>query len=278
MEKNVVLYHKNCTDGFGGAYAAWKKFGNTATYIPARSNTEVPEGLEGKIVYCIDFCYPKEVIEALREQTEKLIVIDHHEMNREAAQAADEMHFDPEHSGAVLAWQYFHSETETPTFLTYIEDGDLYRHEIPESRAALAIIHLAQHEFSAYETLHLAFEDPTQHQEMIVRGTHYNEYFQKLVEQIAQKAELVEFEGYTVYATNLSGIFRSDVGHLLAQKQPPFAICWSDDLDKVKISLRGIGEVHLGKLAEKYGGGGHHDAASFIVKPNQNLPFTPKNV
>jgi len=37
----VVLYHANCLDGFGAAYAAWKKFGDTADYIPVQYGEEV---------------------------------------------------------------------------------------------------------------------------------------------------------------------------------------------------------------------------------------------
>ena len=34
-EKNsIVIYHKNCFDGYGAAWAAYKKYGNDAIYIP----------------------------------------------------------------------------------------------------------------------------------------------------------------------------------------------------------------------------------------------------
>src|SRR3989344_1169898 len=32
-KKIAVLYHKGCTDGFGAAWAAWKKFGARAEYL-----------------------------------------------------------------------------------------------------------------------------------------------------------------------------------------------------------------------------------------------------
>ena len=37
-----VLYHADCPDGFGGAYAAWKKFGDTAEYIPVKYGRTPP--------------------------------------------------------------------------------------------------------------------------------------------------------------------------------------------------------------------------------------------
>ena len=30
---NVVIYHADCTDGFGAAYSAWKQLGNRAEYL-----------------------------------------------------------------------------------------------------------------------------------------------------------------------------------------------------------------------------------------------------
>ncbi len=38
----VVIYHKHCPDGFGAAYAAWKKFGDAAEYLPASYGDPVP--------------------------------------------------------------------------------------------------------------------------------------------------------------------------------------------------------------------------------------------
>ena len=32
--KPLVIYHANCTDGFGAAFAAWLKLGDEAEYLP----------------------------------------------------------------------------------------------------------------------------------------------------------------------------------------------------------------------------------------------------
>ena len=37
---SVVVYHKDCMDGFGAALVAWKKFGAQASYIPVSYGTE----------------------------------------------------------------------------------------------------------------------------------------------------------------------------------------------------------------------------------------------
>src|SRR3989344_3558851 len=61
----VVLYHSNCTDGFGGAWAAWKKFGDKAEYIGVIHQTPVPKGLKNKCIYSVDFTYPEPIVKKL---------------------------------------------------------------------------------------------------------------------------------------------------------------------------------------------------------------------
>ena len=60
MKNIVVLYHADCPDGFGGAWAAHKKLGEKAEYIGVHHNFLPPKGLDGKEIYMIDFVYPKE--------------------------------------------------------------------------------------------------------------------------------------------------------------------------------------------------------------------------
>ena len=68
----VVIYHDQCRDGLGAAYAAWKKFGENASYIPRKTQDPVPEGLEDKEIYIVVYSYslPElQVLEKLRRKT-----------------------------------------------------------------------------------------------------------------------------------------------------------------------------------------------------------------
>ena len=55
----IVFYHERCSDGFGAAWAAWKKFGARAAYVPITHNEGIPEDLRGKEIYFVDIVYPK---------------------------------------------------------------------------------------------------------------------------------------------------------------------------------------------------------------------------
>jgi len=45
LKEIVIIYHADCPDGFGAAYAAWKKFGDKASYLPCYMPAPVPDGI-----------------------------------------------------------------------------------------------------------------------------------------------------------------------------------------------------------------------------------------
>ena len=65
MNKNIfdlVIFHKNCNDGFGSALVAWTKFKNYPKYFSAVHNDKPPNYI-GKSVLMLDFTYSKEIME-----------------------------------------------------------------------------------------------------------------------------------------------------------------------------------------------------------------------
>ena len=51
---DFIIYHANCSDGFGAAYAAWKCLGNKAIYHAAKHGSS-PPNVAGKNVAILDF-------------------------------------------------------------------------------------------------------------------------------------------------------------------------------------------------------------------------------
>lgn len=276
MDKNIIiLYHSKCSDGFGAAWAAYKKFGDTAEYIPVDDRITPPEGLENKEVYIVDFSYPKEVLIELEKQTRKLVVLDHHISSKEDVEAVAEHVFDNEHSGAMLTWQYLFPNEEPPFLLKLIEDNDLWRFDIPETQPIIKILEITPFEFTEWDSFAAELEDKTTCSKLVEKGTLYKEYWDALIEDLSSSAKEVVFEGYHVYAINVHGLFRSQLGNILANRKPPFAILWGHKDDgALTFSLRGDGSVNLAEIAKKYGGGGHHDAAAFRILDSVTLPFT----
>ncbi len=273
MKKDIlVLYHKNCSDGFGAAWAAWKKFGNTAEYIPL-----VPEVLPSafpkkKKIYSVDLSYPVSVQKKLRRHNISLTVIDHHVSRKEDTEAFPENIFDNDHSGAVLAWQYFHPKKPIPKLLKHIEDIDLWRWNRANTREIISALALHAFDFSVWDTFANALETPKGRKKIISEGTIVSLYEGKIIEKMVGSAVPVEFEGMRILAAN-SSVLNSEVANALLEKFPPMAIVWRSSGEEVYVSLRSDGTVDVSKIAAKYGGGGHARASGFILKSKGNFPW-----
>ena len=280
IEKDiVVIYHKRCPDGFGAAYAAWKKFGDTAVYFPASyGDTAPPEGLEGKEVYILDFTYDEhpEIMAELAKKAKRFVVLDHHVSSRALVEAAPEHRFDNDRSGATIAWSYFHPDTPVPRFMQILEDGDLYRFALPETKNVFTYLITEPYEFPRWDEIIKRFEDEAERPTFLAKAADYNEFYEKLCAIAVEAAKKVRFEGYEcLFANSLPSItMRSQIGHLLYAKLPPIALVVSAHPDGFGVSIRSDLSVDVSKIAAKYGGGGHAGSAGFFIPNGQPLPWS----
>lgn len=270
MKDIVVLYHgPTCHDGFGAAYAARKKFGDAAQYIPLRFfGKRPPVDIRGKEVYLLDFSYSREMLQELAAESKSFVVIDHHVSARNAVESLQGSVFDPTHSGAILAWNYFHPDTPAPLLLRYIEDGDIWKWELPDSFEVSLFMSVQPFDFDHWEKLAAKFEDPEQLEHMKNLGSSYGEFRAVLVDDMIKHSEEVSFEGHRVLAANVSAssdVLVSVLGSEMARRMPPLALVWSYDGRFLSVSLRGDGSIDVGEIARRRGGGGQHSAASFKV-------------
>lgn len=275
----VIIYHADCRDGFGSAYAAWKKFGDTASYIPLKAHiNEPPAGLEGKEVYILDFSFTKDVLETLVETNQSVLVIDHHESVRDAVTAFPENIFDIDHSGVILSWQHFHPATDVPELLRYVEDVDLWRFALPESREFATALGQYAMDFAVWDQLITDLQEENNLINFIAKGALLAKFEDKLVDHMMTRKERVHFEGHDVWAINTSeyvSILGNKLAELnLAEEQEPMGLVYYHTDGIVKISLRSIGECDVAAIATKYGGGGHKNAAGISVASFDELPFS----
>ncbi len=273
IKKTVILYHAGCRDGFGAAWAAWKKFGAKATYIPVEYHNLPPAGLKGKEIYTLDFTYKRPITEKLMRENKSVTSIDHHESQKEITGLTENYSYAVNHSGSVLAWKYFHPGKRTPFFLKCVEDSDIWKWKIPHSREILVYADLFPTNFKTWSKIVVDLDNKKRRKKYINSGIIILRYYSKLVEYFVSKAEKVRFLGRTVYAANVPGEFRSDVGHLLAKKMPPFAIVWREERGRIGVSLRSNGGADVSKIAVRFGGGGHKNAAAFAFGFGKKIPW-----
>ncbi|MBI3046549.1 MAG: hypothetical protein HYY86_03390 [Candidatus Harrisonbacteria bacterium] len=274
MKKIIILYHANCSDGFGGAWAAWKKFGNQAEYIPVYHQVPPPEGLKNKKLYLIDFTYPPKPLKKIIKNNKRVTAIDHHVTREKEVKLTENYSYAVKNSGSVLAWKYFHPDKPIPKILKFVEDMDLWRFKVAHTKEIFAYLNLFDFDFRLWNKLAAEIENPAKRKAAIEKGKIVLRYEDKLVNKLVENnAELVEFESYKTYAVN-AAFLDSQIGNRISEKiLPPIGIIWKRTKGQISVSLRSDGTVDVAKLAEKYGGGGHKAASGFKIPADHKLPW-----
>ena len=252
QDPTVVLYHADCLDGFGAAWALWKKYPD-ARYVPVEHGLSPPSGLDDDHVVMVDFSYPREVIERLADSTASLWILDHHVTAQAALAGLPYAYFDMKKSGAVLAWEWAHPEP-APWLLQYIQDKDLWEWRLPKSREINAALDSYPFDFQVWDNL---TQDTLE-----LEGRAILRREDVLIAKIVKESVLVEFEGETVPAV-YSPVMTSQIGERLCQGYP-FCIIWHQRNGRRYFSLRSKpGTADVSAIAARYGGGGHVNAAGF---------------
>ena len=262
----AILYHAECADGFGAAWAIWKQFPG-AQFIPVKHGNPPPPELTTQRVVIVDFSYDRPTLEHMASETQALLVLDHHITAEKALAGLPYAYFDMTKSGAVLAWEWAHDHP-VPWLLDYIQDKDLWTWALPSSREINAAV--ASHPFDF--DLWNGFKQKELEQE----GRAILRYEHELVNKLAAQAVLVEFQGAVVPSVQ-SAVLTSQIGERLSADYP-FCIIWHDREGRRYYSMRSREDgSDVGAIAASFGGGGHTHAAGFSIPlgPDGSLPDNP---
>jgi len=313
MTPDICIYHGNCADGFTAAWAVWKRFGDSVEYIPGVYG-ESPPDVTGKNVVIVDFSYKRPVLLEMTKTARTVLVLDHHKTaEADLAQgggeqrfmamgiftgpvhwqryldnlAQDEMEnvgclvytlFDMERSGAGIAWDFFHPDTRRPNLVNYVEDRDLWRFKLEQSRECNAFIFAHAYTFENWELMELLLEtNPSAAMDggAAIELKHHKD----VAELVAKLRREMVIGGQWAPVANLPYTLTSDAGHLMCgpyaspnlqgeMVTPPFAACYWDTPDGRVFSLRSDdsqGGADVSEIAKSYGGGGHKNAAGFTM-------------
>lgn len=280
-----IVYHAGCPDGaMAAAIFLRERGGEVRVLAPASYQKPLVEvfdireevdwvGLSGATVYVLDFSFSLEDMEHLVRRVGdggRVIVLDHHKSAAEryanyVTPSNVRLLFDLEHSGAMLAWQHFYPNTPPPAIVAHVEDYDLWRHALPESRAVHAFLRMLDMDVAKYAAL--LNEGDAVHLARFV-GSYILRANEQQAERLAEKPQVVAFRGLTALAA-CAPLHQDDVGSILAVKcESGVGICWYYRDGRYKVSLRsrsvgGREPFDCSALAKMYGGGGHRGAAAF---------------
>jgi len=273
MKPIVVLYH-NDEDGFGAAWAAWKKFKDKASYIPVeyKNRAAYLEKLKNKEIYLLDLCFNEKTMKKLLEGNKKLVVIDHHIGRKEECKISTERVFDIKSSAAVLSWKFFYPGRPMPNLLRYVEDFDIWKLKMPHTRELFASLDTFKFNFKIWNKLVSDFQSVKRRKKHIEAGRAILKYQDNMLRKIVSSGENVILNGHKAFAVN-SPILESEIGHYIYENKGVLGIIWSYQNGVFKTSLRSNKKIDASKLAKKFGGGGHKGAAGFIFNSKINFPW-----
>jgi oligoribonuclease NrnB/cAMP/cGMP phosphodiesterase (DHH superfamily) len=272
MSKYLVLHHSD-QDGFGAAHAF--KTANkdvrdydNAQYVMMNYGDAPPLDLIDKDthVFIFDFSFQIPVMKEIYEKAASVILIDHHktvQCNPEYQKYTTDMYVRMDLSAAVLVWEYF-SGAGLPRLYAYISDFDLYKFELPESKAINAAINSYPLRFDVYDDLLQVTErcrDSLEEQ-----GIAILRFSDRVIDVALAQSRITEYEGMKVLVANVLYPFISDFGMGALVKNPEIdmtATFFVAADGRKRWSLRSK-RVDVSKIAERFGGGGHAPSAGFI--------------
>ncbi|MEN8160657.1 MAG: DHHA1 domain-containing protein [Myxococcota bacterium] len=272
--RRVCIYHAGCPDGFGAAWAAWKAWGDDGFYVARGHDDRLrASDYRGDHVVFADIAPPQHAWAELAEEAERLVVVDHH-VSAETRYLGDPalaecmarnghtVQFDLTHSGAALAWHHLHPDRPLPGLLAYVEDQDLWRFALPKSREVNAAISSHLRSFEVWSRLAETPVDTLASQgEPILRAQRME------VDRALSSAHPVRIGALRIEAVN-ARTQRAEIGHELSERGAfgtPAGAVYRLNGDKVHVSLYSVAGLNVAKIAARYGGGGHRNAAGFTV-------------
>lgn len=284
-EKILCIYHGNCQDGFGAAWAVRHALGDQVEFYPGVYQDPPPD-VTGRDVLMVDFSYKRPVIEEMAQTARSILILDHHASAKddlagffnapswETWRAATDgpalsqalrvvLIFDMDRSGAGLAWDYFHPGIPRPALIDHIEDRDLWRFNLHGTREISAAVFSLPYEFELWDGMMLpaALEGLRHAGEAINRKHH-----QDIANLLPVVERVMRIGGIKMPVANLPLTLTSDAGHKMAAAANGISACYWDTPEGRVFSLRSTDDgPDCQALAVKYGGGGHKHAAGFRV-------------
>ncbi len=288
----LCIYHGNCADGFGAAWAVRAALGDAVEFWPGVYQDHPPT-VSGCDVIMVDFSYKRHVIDAIFHHARSLLILDHH---KSAAEDLDGIQapfgpgwqrhldnvyqddcegcsqpyalFDMNRSGAGIAWDFFHADKPRPALIDHIEDRDLWRFKLDGTREIQAAVFSYPYDFEVWDRLMAMPVGELRAEGVAIERKHHKD----IAELVDVCQREMEIGGLVMPVANLPYTLTSDAGHLMASRSGGAAACYWDTPDGRVFSLRSIdGGPDVSEIAKQYGGGGHRNTAGFRVPRDHEL-------
>lgn len=283
---NLIISHAHCPDGMTAAYIAHLRYPEAEILMLDHGMNPPYKEVEDRDVIVLDFSWrTREENIRLSKLAKSFRILDHHKTAEAELAGLDFATFDMNRSGAGLAWDYLFGDDlqrelgiftfasmGRPWWVNYVEDRDLWRFALPNSKAINAFIMTHEYTLDGWKEMAAASltEADWYGKAVLLQVNHY-------VREVLKHAQdglfLSGDKPYTVKLLNIPYLNCSEVGNELA-KQADVSITWFERGDGlVQFSLRSIAPTDVSVIAKQFGGGGHAQAAGFQMRRNEARNF-----
>lgn len=297
----VVIYHRDCLDGFTAAYVADTALRSIYSQAPILISDTYTTGLcsksinqwlvdvEERDIFIVDFSYPVEVLRELVAVANHVTVIDHHASPIKKLQesfglsileksvdapvevnAQLTLYLNLAYSGCELTWKFFNPDELAPSMVCFVGDRDLWKFSYKDTEAYCAALGVRPKFLDVWH----ACNSPVMRDILIREGETLLQSKNSQIEQLLKNVRWIWVAGHRVPVCNVPGFLASEVGNAIVRKYlPPFS-CTYFDSDTNRIwSLRSSDEgLAINNIAETMRGGGHRNAAGFVTELNFMFP------
>jgi predicted NUDIX family phosphoesterase/oligoribonuclease NrnB/cAMP/cGMP phosphodiesterase (DHH superfamily) len=308
--RRVIVFHHGDMDGYMGAAAALRGFHSfciDGNYAVSKGHQNLLQNIifkevnygriddeeilnmihqPGTDVFMVDFSFLEDLCEKIYAKADFFLILDHHISSERVLKGKPYAYFDPQASGAKMAFEYFSPGVEVPLAVQLVDNRDLWKKdtgwedEFHEALYARFVRAKEQGENYNQAFVSELFTDYLQYpadplgmvHKMIRTGTPMVERRDIGIRSMCSDKRLIEtiIGGHPAIAVN-APLDQSDAGEYLynQDKYKNHIIALFNVLnDKMTFSLRRNEnlDIDLSALAQKhYGGGGHSPAAGFAV-------------
>jgi nanoRNase/pAp phosphatase (c-di-AMP/oligoRNAs hydrolase) len=259
---NTCIYHANCADGIMSALVCALANPGISLYAASdRKSPPPPELIDGKDVVIADFSYPLDIMKDIYSRARNLVLLDHHQSAEKVLGHLPYCIFEKEKSGAQMCWDFFFPGQVQPLLVQAVGEADRGKSDLPFTRSVMVMAETLP--FEADRWLDFMFRVENDIDAEIKHADAISEWRSEKINRIVEKSFLTDIGGHLVPVVN-SCDFKSEIGRRLCHKQP-FAAVFSGSEGRWYISLRSSASgLDVAAIAEKFGGGGHRNAAAFL--------------
>lgn len=305
-DKDVVVFsHTDCFDGTVAAYLVSTVVGwgqcASCEVIYGGYDKEVPllprQYKNKPIVFIVDYSFENiHDIIALAEQAEHVVWLDHHEtaykilLKSGIEEFPTNLHIElsSHYSGALLVSRFFNCDGAFNTIAVHVDDHDRHQHVLGEPTKIICdmLAMYGMDDPSSVDKVLTRFvipyvvnDLPSARASLMVEmrelTINYKTFLERSIKDYVKTAFIAEVDGEFFVATMAPRGLRGPVNAAMIERYDAnVAAIISPDKEILRVSLRSVDNGRAMQLAEKWGGGGHPNAAGVSI-PYEYLKTHP---